>query len=57
MYTFLRLNDSVDFDSLKKHDLSSLGLILIQLIGQNNSKEHYERLNLEKSQMNIYYHY
>ena len=54
MYTFLRLNDSVDFDSLKKHDLSSLGLILIELIGQNKSKDFYERLNLEKSQMNIF---
>ena len=54
MYTFLRLNDSVDFDSLKKHDLSSLGLILIELIGQNKSKDYYERLNLEKSQMNIF---
>lgn len=54
MYTFLRLNDSVDFDSLKKHDLSSLGLILIELIGKNKSKDYYERLNLEKSQMNLF---
>ena len=54
LYTFLKLNESVDFDSLKKHDISSLGLILIELIGRNKSKEHYERLNLEKSQKNIF---